>query len=86
MNSNGSEVRRWEFDSHLDITARGKARRMQVWGRDSAQFANTKEWAITEDIGTENPPKAGVGYWTSTDSFKKAFPHFNRNDVSERAL
>lgn len=71
----------WEFDSHLEITCKGKARLVQVWSKPSMLWGDTRDWAITEDsAGRENPPKAGCGHWASTDAFKKAFPNFNRND------
>ena len=76
----------WEFDSHLEITNQGQSRLVQVWGRNSAQWEDTKEWLFTEDTpGKENPPKpvqgclsTTPGHWTSTESFKKHFPNFGR--------
>jgi ankyrin repeat protein len=39
---------------------------------------------MTENTpGRENPPKVGCGHWTSTESFKQAFPRFEGSDSSK---
>ena len=67
----------WEFDSHLEITTKLHGTRIvQVWSRKSFDECF---WTITEDSPKgENPPKNKCGYWTSLNSFKIAFPNFNR--------
>ena len=70
----------WEFDSYLEVMSGGVKRVKQVWSRPSSQWADTRCWTLTEDTnGKENPPPtSNFGHWTSTESFKKDHPHFER--------
>ena len=69
----------WDFDSHLFIRVPGHSRLMQVWSRPSREWDDTRDWVLTEDTpGKENPPKTGYRYYTSTESFKKSYPYFER--------
>jgi hypothetical protein len=72
----------WEYDSNMDITYRGETRSVQVWSRISRQWPDTRAWTFTEDVrGKENSPKnLNCGHYTSTESFAKQFPNFNRKD------
>ena len=55
--------RKWEFDSHLEVTTKLFGTHLkQVWCRPSSQWPDTFEWTLTVDTpGKENPPIGNVG-------------------------
>lgn len=77
----GSDYYKWEYDSNIDLTTASGTRQMQVWRRPSLYWEGEYEFTVTEDRpGAEHKPKPGSGCWTSLQAFKRAFPHFERND------
>lgn len=65
--------RTWEFDSLLET----RGRILQVWSRPSAQWDDTREWTLMPNTpGRENPPYRGIGHYTNTEAFRRAYPEF----------